>query len=823
MTPTSLSECRSEQWGRIDSCCARFELACRQGESPDPAEWVAAAPEEDRVVLVRELIRVELEQRRARGEVPGVEDYRWAAELYPSANLSDLFTEPGAGGTGLYRPVPGERVVPAIPGYQLLEFLGRGGMGDVWQAEDLATGRMVALKILRADRLEQRVRFDRDARSLARLGDITGVVRVWAVGAYDGRPFFTMEFCAGQSLKHQLVGGPLDPSAAARLLHWVAAAVHEVHARGIIHRDLSPANILFARDRTPKLTDFGLAKFADETLETLSGVVMGTIPYLAPEQAAGNSRIATAGTDVYALGAILYECLTGRPPFRAASTPETLRQICEDDPVPPTRLNRAIPADLGIICLKCLNKQVGDRYSSAAHMAEDLNCFLTGEPLRHARLPTMREEVNAAERKARLAIETALGMAEAVLTLEARFNPVRLEFLRVARDFLAELCRPEGGTAADRATVADAYRRVAEIDSRLGRHAQAETDLRRAVSLARELIQEHPAKASFTRLLVRACTAQAHTCAETGRYLEADELFTEALHHAEAVFRSAESGTDPAAPVEDSWTALVLSTSLDLGKLRHVRGRTDEAERFYGRALELSAALRAHHPGESYPVFCAALSHYHLGLCYEFQRESARADAHYQDALALLDHLADAPPVPGQATQSGFTALDLRPIEQLVPITWDHRPLSENLYYRAVEVLEKVQRRFPDAPGVRRILAIRRSILASFLHSVDRVEEAEREFRAAIAAFEELCRTYPDLLEYPHELAHTHVYFAQLLLDRGRTDEAVATYHQAVAIFERLLARAPAVTRYAQELADIRNRLDKLLAVAGPAPAPLTG
>jgi hypothetical protein len=593
--PVNLSQCPSEQRVRINSICLRFEQAWQAGDHPDVAAWVAKAPDDIRLALVRELVRVDLEQRLRLRERAG--DYGELAAAYPAADVQGVVASELAGASTGPWPEPGERVVPDIPRYQVLDFLGEGGMGSVWRAEeDLPTKRIVALKLLRRDRGEQQERFERDARGLAQLGDTPGVVRLWSVGRHDGRVFFTMEYCPGGSLRDRLADRLLEPREAACLLHSVAEAVHRIHDHGIVHRDLTPANILFAADGSPKVTDFGLAKLVGEASLTPTGPgqVLGTVPYLAPEQAAGDSRNATAQTDVYALGAILYKCLTGKPPSQAATIHATLRQICDVEPAPPTRLNPAVPGELAMICLKCLNKQPGDRYKTAADLAEDLQCFLDGVQPRIAQVRTILEHQDIARQRARRAVEAALDAAEAMLALDPRFYPSRLDFLRVSRDLLAELCRTDGGSAEDRATVADAHQRVAEIDRKLGRHSQAEADLRRAVALARDLAREYPAKASYAMILVRACSALAHVCSDTARHDEADDLFVEALGHAEG-----REGSGPSVPAEESWAALALNACLYLGKLRHIRERLDDAQQFYDRAIKLSDDLCARYPGEA--------------------------------------------------------------------------------------------------------------------------------------------------------------------------------------------------------------------------------
>jgi serine/threonine protein kinase len=206
-------------------------------------------------------------------------------------------------------------------------------------------------------------------------------VQVFEIGEQNGLPFFSLEFCSGGSLEKKLAGTPLPPQEAARLVDVLARAMEHAHKHGVIHRDLKPANVLLLEDGTPKITDFGLAKKVEETGQTATGAVMGTPSYMAPEQAGGKKEQLGPATDVYALGAILYECLTGRPPFRAASALDTVLQVLSEEPVSPKQLNAKVPQNLETICLKCLQKEPGRRYAGAAALAEDLRRFQAGEPI----------------------------------------------------------------------------------------------------------------------------------------------------------------------------------------------------------------------------------------------------------------------------------------------------------------------------------------------------------------------------------------------------------------------------------------------------------
>ncbi len=226
-----------------------------------------------------------------------------------------------------------------------------------------------------------RDRFRREAAAMACLQH-PGIVQIFDVGQQDETPFLAMEFVEGSSLAQRLREAPLPARSAAALLERLSQAVAYAHQRGVLHRDLTPANVLVTADGTPKITDFGLARLlSDETALTQSGAVMGTPSYLAPEQADGKARHVGPTADVYALGAILYECLTGRPPFRAATVLETLAQVVHDEPVSPRQLQSMTPRDLEIICLQCLRKDAARRFGSAAALAEDLRRWQAGEPI----------------------------------------------------------------------------------------------------------------------------------------------------------------------------------------------------------------------------------------------------------------------------------------------------------------------------------------------------------------------------------------------------------------------------------------------------------
>jgi len=272
----------------------------------------------------------------------------------------------------------------SLPGYEIAGELGRGAMGVVYKARQVALDRWVALKMVLSGAHageNQLARFAAEAKAVAALQH-PNIVQIYEIGIHEGLPYFTLELVDGGTLSQKVHRQPQPPAQAAHLVETLARAIAYAHRHGVIHRDLKPGNVMLTGEGIPKIADFGLAKRLEDTSgQTKSGAVLGTPSYMAPEQARGESHAVGATVDVYALGAMLYELLTGRPPFEAATVMETMLAVTRDEPVPPSRLQPHTPRDLETICLKCLDKDPAKRYASAEALAEDLRRYLSGEPI----------------------------------------------------------------------------------------------------------------------------------------------------------------------------------------------------------------------------------------------------------------------------------------------------------------------------------------------------------------------------------------------------------------------------------------------------------
>ncbi len=493
---------------RIDEVCTRFEAAWRAGATPRVEDYVGGWEGAERLALLRELVPLDADYRKGPGDAVTPDHYRsrfpelgenWLRENIGGVPpVAELTTAPQVGET-LVRPNPLE-APRSIGDYEILEEIARGGMGVVYRVRQRSLHRVVALKMILAGEFaspDAVQRFCSEAKNVARL-DHPHIVPVYEVGEHGGLPFFSMKYIDGNSLVQQ---PPMAPRTVAELMAKVARAVHHAHQRGILHRDIKPGNILLDKAGVPYVTDFGLAKHVEAaTAHTLSGAVEGTPSYMAPEQARGHSKRLTTVADVYGLGAVLYELLTGLPPFKGETPLDTLQQVLTEEPVSPSRKRSDVPRDLEVICLRCLRKEPERRYESALALAEDLERFLAGEAIR-ARAVGQAERVVRWVRRypagAALVVVSFLAALALVGVAVGQWYNARLEASRAALEEsntkLAEIAEQLKLTlGAVRTEKAKARRYFYASQMTLVEQARKEKQDGRVVQLLRTFIPDDP-------------------------------------------------------------------------------------------------------------------------------------------------------------------------------------------------------------------------------------------------------------------------------------------------------------------------------------------
>jgi serine/threonine protein kinase len=864
---------------------ARWEL----GERPAVEGYLKQYPvlQADREAAV-DLIYNEVLFREARGEVVERNEYlerfpQWAAELRDQFEIHEALQadDLASGSLWLDPPSPARSAeLPSIPGYEIEGELGRGGMGIVYRARQLALKRPVALKMLGNDahaRPQALARFRNEALAVARLQH-PHIVQIHEVGEHAGRPYLALELVEGGTLAERLGVEPQPPRTAALVLRTLARAIHAAHECGIVHRDLKPANILLAggpdiplKECTPKIADFGLAKCLDaQKTQTQSGKILGTPSYMAPEQARGERALVGPSVDIYALGAILYELLTGRPPFQAQTRVNTLLQLLTDEPRPPRCRQPGLPRDLETICLKCLAKHPRQRYPSAQSLAEDLDRFLAGEsiharpagryervvkwmkrrPLAAALLGTssasmlalllvslvvnsrihwynqelrtalqqtqeQREETEdargEAERNFHKALEAAgelsTLLADKDLTQAPHLERKRRVFLQKALAYYQDFLQTKSTSPVVRQKTALAYGRVAAILCLLGEYDQAEKAYREAVDLQQQLLTETPAKVDYRHQLAQTLHGFAALLQRSRRFPQAEDFYRRALTLHQAL--AAES------PHVAGYRFELARHYHSLGSLLRDTNRRTEAEAAYREAIRLDEQLANEFPRVPEYRQERAKGKHHLALC-RAALEPEKTKLEYLAVLEIQKHLvADFPEVP---TYRHELARSYHSLGELLRGVKEPAEASA-AYCQAVIFHQKLAADFPGVPSYRHELARHYYSLALMHKNAGQLTEAKEAFIQVQVLSRKLVDEAQEDGAERQLLARTYFNLGRLAQRAGQTSEAQNAYRQALALEQRLAAEFPDRPDYQSELGQIQRCLAQL-GKGKPAPAP---
>jgi serine/threonine protein kinase/tetratricopeptide (TPR) repeat protein len=741
-----------ERWKQVR---ATFELAvqCEAGQRGAVLDKTCAGNPE---------LRAEVEELIARdAEVARV-------DFLPSP------CPPGSPSQACPGEAAGSPPVQSIPaGYEVLGELGRGGMGVVYKARQIKANRPVALKMLLAGGHADAAEMDRfriDAEAIAQLQH-PNIVQVFEVGEHQGVPFFSLEFCPGGGLDRKLAGSPLPPVQAAALMERLAVAVQAAHEKHIIHRDLKPANVLLAEDGTPKITDFGLAKKIDEGGGTVTGVVMGTPSYMPPEQARGQTKEIGPAADVYALGAILYECLTGRPPFRAATVLETLEQVRGQEPVPPRLLQPAVPRDLETICLMCLHKEQRRRYDSAAELGDDLRRFLDGKPVRARPVGAWERGLKWARRRPAWAALVAVS-ALAVLALVGVAVTLAVTDWQVRR----AKARTEAQYQLARKAVEEYFTTVSEDEDL---KAQGLEPLRKKLlESARAFYEKFIEERSGDREL------QAELALANSR-LGVITLAIDSKVKAIGYFKQANGifeGLAKSQPADAKYQRELARNYYNLGYLHRETGDLAAAKSFLDQAVALQKGLDPARVDYRHDL---ALSYNELGNVYRTAFAADNAAEAYKDAVETFGRLVDADPNNASRHRSGM-AMSLQNLGELYRSTGKPAQ-AQDTARQALAIQEKLAKSHPLNTKYQRDLALTHTNLGILAYFASQHGEAEKEYQRALEIGEELTRLHPQVAEWQVDLTNVYNNLAMVYGDIKQLDKAKELHKKAIAVRRRLI------------------------------------
>jgi serine/threonine protein kinase len=683
------------------------------------------------------------------------------------------------------------------PGYEVLGELGRGGMGVVFKARQKGPNRIVALKMILAGGLadtRELTRFRIEAEAVGHLAH-PNIVQVYEVGEHEGLPYFSLEYVDGGSLLGKIAGTPQPARDAAKLVQALADAMDYAHRRGIMHRDLKPANILLTTDGVPKITDFGLAKRLEEdTGQTRTGAILGTPSYMAPEQAAGRTKEVGPPADIYALGSILYELLTGLPPFRGETVYDTIKMVQSAEPVPPTRLHTKVPRDLETICLKALNKEPRNRYETAGFLAEDLRRFLSNEPIRARRTRLWEHAWKWTKRRPAVAALIAVSSLALIAFSVGGYIFARQESQRAEQaDYLTAIALDHERIAEDRRREAEHQRNRAIDQEKIAEERRKEADQQR--TRAEKNFQQ--ALAAVDEMLTR--VGQERLAHEPRMEKVRRDLLQKALRFYEEFL-----GTEGDNPLVRLETARARQR---VGDIQEMLGENRAAEKAYRSAVSAFVDLKDKFPDR--PDLMHELANTYGALSLVLQNLGRREDAEIerQKSLDLKNMLVARFPKPEYRYElaAGLQnrALLLQTQNRLSP--------AEEAYGRALEIFDRLATDFPNAAAYQQELARTSANYGTLLQATRRSKAAENAYRRAVEVLEKLVARWPENESYQNELGRTYWNFGVLMQMNADVRDAEKNYRRAIDTFAKLAEKFPTVPEYRHELAGADNNLSNLL------------
>jgi serine/threonine-protein kinase len=748
----------------------------------------------------------------------------------PAVRAGSASTAKSAGAKRRKDPLGGKTVVA---GYEILGELGRGGMGVVYKARQPGANRIVALKMVLASGhagTEALVRFRLEAEAIAQLQH-PHIVQLYEVGQEDDCPFFSLEFIDGESLSRKIENTPQSPRAAARVVERLAEGMHFAHQRGIIHRDLKPANILLTKDGVPKITDFGLAKrFEDRgDAHTRTGAIMGTPSYMAPEQAQGRTKHSGPAADIYSLGAILYDMLTGRPPFRGTTLLETLQQVQSVEPVPPMRLQPSLPADLQTICLKALEKEPDKRYRTAGELAEDLRRFQAGEPILARPTPWYERGWKWARRRPALAGLVAVSVLGflSLLTLGALWldsDRRASETERLAADQRAASAREKEELARQSEREQIALRKAAErnfqrakaaVDQMLSEVGQERLRyIPQMEKVRRDLLKK--AKAFYDEFLAEQ-SAAADIRWEAGLAQERVGDILEMLgehHEAAKAYDSAlglMDGLVKEHPGNAQYEKDLANLASSFGTLLKDLKRNQEAEKKYRLALAVRQTQHARNPQAADLALELAKSHNNLGNVLAVLGKATDAATEFETGRKLLAPLAN----DHGALYRSELARTLRNLG-MAQKTLGRADAAEKALAEANRIWQELTAKVPEVPEHRRDLARSHALLGDALRDTN-AKKAEEHYGQSIQVLDQLAKDFPSVPVYRQELAAASNGLAILLQALGRHQEADNAYDQALELQRKAVRDFPHLPDLRRDLGSSLNNRGVMLLKAGRA------